>query len=519
MEGKDAPFKPARYWHNQIQAAEEREEKKWRKAARKVIARYLDERKDYESAPGCNRKVNILWSNTEVMRGNLFAELGKPDVRRAFPKPGVANKIARTAALVLERNLVACGNRYAVETEIEDAITDYLLPGRGQCWIEYEPSFTVDEETGEETLGYQTVEIAQVCWDDWTHGPAKRWRDVPWVARKHMFTAEDCANAWPDHNGADGRTTIPCHYVLLEGKDRSEEQGGEDFRRATIWEIWDKKSRQRIYVARDFEWVLEETPDPYNLEDFFPCPKPLYSVKFTDNLLPRPEYLQYKDQAEELDRLNTRIWRLLESLKYRGIILGQADPEGKLQDITQLEDGQFMHMKTFQQLAQGAGLKDAAQVLDLAPIVVAIQGAAERAVQLIQSIYEITGISDVIRGATDPRETKGAQQLKAQFGSQRIRKRQKEVQNFVKALYRMKAELIAEKFQREQLSEAAGILLPTNAEREQARQLLAIVEQQKQAAQQAQQPPQMGHNGGPPMDGPTPQMPPQGMPMGQEMAA
>jgi hypothetical protein len=214
---------------------------------------------------------------------------------------------------------------------------------------------------------------------------------------------------------------------------------------------------------------------------------------------------------------------LLEALKYRGVILGAADPEGKLPDISMLEDGQFMHIKTFQQLAQGAGLKEAVQVLDLQPIVIAIQGAAERALQLIQSIYEITGISDVIRGSTDPRETKGAQQLKAQFGSQRIRKRQKAVQRFVKALYRMKAELIAEKFQREQLSEASGILLPTNEEREQAKALLQQAEAQaeamKQQQMQAQQPPQgIGHNGGPPMGlgdamgagGPPPgaQMPP-----------
>ena len=37
--------------------------------------------------------------------------------------------------------------------------------------------------------------------------------------------------------------------------------------------------------------------------------------------------------------------------------------------------------------------------------------------QTIDDIYQITGLSDIMRGATDARETLGAQQLKTQFGS------------------------------------------------------------------------------------------------------
>jgi hypothetical protein len=144
--------------------------------------------------------------------------------------------------------------------------------------------------------------------------------------------------------------------------------------------------------------------------------------------------------------------------------------------------------------------------MDLQPIVIAIQGAAQRALELIQSIYEVTGISDIVRGSSDPNETLGAQKMKASFGSTRMKKRQAEVQRFVKELYKMNGELIAEHFEREQLSEASGIPLPTEAERAQARELLQMVEQMQQ---QAQQPPQ-GAGG--------PQMPPQGQgaPMGPE---
>lgn len=538
-EATDAPErKPAKYWHTQIQAAEERE-KRWREIGKKVVARYLDEREGYEGGEGCERRVNILWSNTEVLRSNLFAELGQPDVRRAFPKPGKANKIARTAALVLERNLVACGNRYDPDVRIEDAITDMLTPGRGQCWLEYDPTIEQGED-GEEKITYQTVMFTHLCWDEWTHGTAKKWEDVPWVARKLLFTAQDCAETWPQFNveqadpEAKPKTTIPVNHVLIEGKDRPEDQAGNDFKRAVIWEIWHKRSKKRIHVAQDFDWVLQEDDDPYRLEKFFPCPKPLYSVKATDRLLPKPEYLQYKDQAEELDRVNTRIWKLVEALKFRGVRWAGNDGQDSLSDLDNLEDGQFLPLKNFQMLAQGGGLKEAFQVIDLAPIAATIQAAAQRALELIQSIYEVTGISDIVRGSSDPNETLGAQKMKASFGSTRMKKRQKEVQRFVKELYEMKGELIAEHFERTQLSEASGILLPTEQERQHARQLLAMVEQQKKQAemmaqQQAQGPQQMPQ-GGPPMQMPQqPQMPPQqapmppqgppGVPMGEGMPA
>lgn len=512
-ETEQAERKPAKYWHTQINAAQARE-KPFRETGCKIIARYMDERENYEGADGAERRVNILWSNTQVLSSHLFENVGKPDVRRIFPQPGAKNKIARTTALLLERNIVSQHQQYCPDEEIEDAIEDSLLPGRGQLWLEYEPTIetateivTEKDENGEEievektqeTLGYQCVKLVHVPWDEWGYGPAKKWRDVPFVWREHKFTREDLEKDWPQYNDAEtGRTTIPMNYVLSEGKDKDGQAEGGDFKRAVVFEIWDKRSKSRIYVAKDFDWELERKHDPLKLKEFFPCPPPLFGgTKKTDSLTPRPEYLQYKDQAEELDRLNTRIWKLLESLKYRGFRFAGLDSEDTLGDIGQLEDGEFPPLKNFQALAQGGGLKAAYEVMDLQPIVIAIQGAAERAVQIVQQIYELTGISDVVRGSSDPDETATAQSLKARFGSSRLKRRQKRVQRFVAAAIKLQGEVIAENFEREQMSTAAGIPLPTEQERAQARQMLAMVEQMKQSqemmaqqAQAAQQAPQ-----------------------------
>ena len=498
----DQPAEPktrhsAAFWFEQLDAAAKREED-FRKKGGEVQCRYLDDRKGYEGGDIYERRINILWSNTELQKGALFANLGNPDVRRAFPKPGRDNKIARTSALVLERALVACGNRYDPECQIEDAVEDNLLPGRGVCWLEYEAEVEqytemvvqTDPETGEEAeveqqaerVGYQDVRICHVEWKDFRHGSAKRWEDVPWVGRLRLFTKEDIEAKWPDMADA-----VKCDYVVEEEKSTKRGDKDQDFRRARVWEIWYKPKKIRVYVAEGTDAELQRDDDPYRLEAFFPCPKPLYAVKTTSTLTPKSEFLQYKDQADELDRVNTRIWRLLEKLRYCGVYDASGQDSDALENIGNLEDGKFLPYKNFQSLADGKGLASAFQTRDLAPIAVAIQALAERALQLIQSIYEVTGLSDVMRGATDPQETLGAQDLKARFGSTRMQTKQKNTKRFVCALYKMKAELIAEHFEREQLEEMTGIRLPLAQERDQAKALVKASEQAQAAMQQMQQ--------------------------------
>jgi hypothetical protein len=79
--------------------------------------------------------------------------------------------------------------------------------------------------------------------------------------------------------------------------------------------------------------------------------------------------------------------------------------------------------------------------------------------QIKQTIYEVTGIADILRGQTDPDETLGAQQIKAQWGSLRIQRMQAEVARFARDLFRMKAELIATRFTPQNLEMMTGVRL------------------------------------------------------------
>jgi hypothetical protein len=97
------------------------------------------------------------------------------------------------------------------------------------------------------------------------------------------------------------------------------------------------------------------------------------------------------------------------------------------------------------------------------------------------TIYEITGLSDIVRGASVASETAAAQQIKAQFGSIRIQDRQAEVQRMARDAVRLMAELIGEKFEPETLGLMTGVDLP------QAQQKM-MAQQAAMMAQQAGQP-------------------------------
>src|SRR6185503_11438395 len=108
--------------------------------------------------------------------------------------------------------------------------------------------------------------------------------------------------------------------------------------------------------------------------------------------------------------------------------------------------------------------------------------------QVIEDIYQIMGLSDIMRGSTDPQETLGAQQLKTQYGSTRIRDKQQELVRLARDLVRISTEIITEKFDAVTMIEMSQTQLPTQA---MVQSQMAQVQRQMQMQQMAQQKPEM----------------------------
>jgi len=110
--------------------------------------------------------------------------------------------------------------------------------------------------------------------------------------------------------------------------------------------------------------------------------------------------------------------------------------------------------------------------------------------QVIDDVYQITGLSDIMRGATDARETLGAQQLKTQYGSTRIRDKQQELVRIAKDLVGISSEIITEVFDETTMIEMSQTQIPTKKMQEkQIRDIQQQMLMQKQQIEQVKQDP------------------------------
>ena len=446
----------ALYWQRELDQASEFE-RDWRERGIRVVERYRDERDTGVVGPLTHR-FNILWANTETLKSALFARMAQPDVRRRFHDGDTS---ARQVAIVLERALHYGIDVYDSELPIRAALEDYLLPGRGVVWVIYEPIIVKEktkieikgedvdilEEEEIERLGDQRCRFEYVHWQDYRESPSRRPEDVTWRARRHLFTREELVG-----RGFDHAEDVPLNWMPERADDADID---EIYNRAEVWEIWDKVKRRRLYVATGYKDVLADDDDPYTLENFFPCPTPLLAVRTNNTSIPVPEFTLYQDQADELDRVTSRITTLIEGLKRRGVY-DSSIPE--LAHLANATDNEFVPSDNFANLAQKGGLNGAFQTEDISAITQVLAGLYNQRGQVLQTIYEITGISDIIRGGgTKASESATAQQLKAQYGSMRLRLRQDDIQKYIRDLFRIKAELIAENYEPDVLERITGI--------------------------------------------------------------
>lgn len=431
---------PGLYWREQIEHAQKTFDR-WDKRGDKVISRYRDEREASErSLP----KFNILWSNVEVLSPSLYGRPAKPEVSRRYND---TDPVGRLASMMLERTLAYEVEQFpSFEATMSGAVEDRLLPGRGAAWLRLD---TADIGAGAVDKEYSPVEY--VYWKDFLHSPARTWDEVWWVARAVYLTREKGIERF----GAEFKN-VPLSEHKEEGnkKDRS---GDKDTGRseAKVWEIWNKRTKKVCWYSLDYPKILDEKPDPLKLEGFFPCPKPLLATTTTGTLIPVPDFTQYQDQAEELDVLTGRINKIVRAIKAVGVYNKEFTSVGRL--LTEGVDNQMFPVDNWMALAEKNGLKGNIELLDLTTQIQALAALYQAREQVKQTIYEICGISDIVRGSTKAEETLGAQEYKVQFGSLRLRNSQKDVARFASDIFKLKAQIICRFYPESVILEMSGV--------------------------------------------------------------
>jgi len=92
--------------------------------------------------------------------------------------------------------------------------------------------------------------------------------------------------------------------TIDDGEDGQKKAAkGSPMRKATVYEIWDKTKKRVLWVSPGYPEILDECEPYLKFEGFWPCPRPAFGTLSTDSLEPRPDFVFYQDQAEEIDEL------------------------------------------------------------------------------------------------------------------------------------------------------------------------------------------------------------------------
>ena len=464
------------HWIKELDA-EEKAHKDFRNQAKRTQERYSSE-KDKKA------KFNILWSNTRVQHSAVLSSRPKPDVTRRYKDP---DQLSRDIAEVTERALSYSVDVYDFDGNANLCVDDYLLAGLGQIRIRYTPYwgkgeppripvtpeltdegpkfFYEDEEVNPEidemgqpfVLGeppdivvYEEVSCETVAWDRFRWQPANMWENVYWCAIEHYLSKEELE----DQFGPEKAGQCPLGYSENGNKLSDSEQDGKS--RAKVYEIFDKRKRKLIFICEGFNQPLGEEDDPLSLEGFYPFPKPMMTNVLSNKCIPTPDYIHYEEQASELDDITSRIRKLIKEVKWNGMYDGTFK---ELESLGSADDGTFLPVDSWSERFQGnaPALENAIIFRPIDKLIQAISQLYIQREQIKQTIYEITGISDIIRGSTKSDETLGAQQLKQQNASLGLTPKQNEVARFFRDVYRLKAEVIVEQFQEKTLTLMTGI--------------------------------------------------------------
>lgn len=464
----DNPQGLAQRWSAELEASK-KELQKFHDDADKITRRFLDKRDEWGKEES---RVNLFWSTTKVLMSLLYARPPRASVARSFLDAD--DDQARVAGQIMQRllNRSFDDNVSHWDAAVRQGIEDWLVVGMGQIWLRYEVETALevipaelDPITGDELVPEQTYErivneeapVDYIYWKDFFWSPARTWNEVRWVARRVFMTRDQLINRFGEEIGK----TVPLQTSSKSTNDQAPKF--DPWAKAEVFEIWEKETKRVYWMAKGSEVILDYKDDPLGLDEFFPCPKPLAANVTSSNFIPRADYIFAQDQFNELDEINTRITWLTRAAKVAGVYDKAAgDSVGRM--FSQAAENQLIPVDNWAMFAESGGVKGKVDFAPIEQVVNCIERLRQYRQDKTVQIYEVLGISDVMRGSTRASETATAQQIKAQFGSTRIQLMQFFIAEWITQALRIKAEIISKHFQPDTIATRSNIMRTPDAQ-------------------------------------------------------
>jgi len=447
------------YWIGEF-AASDKMLRKFHKRGHRIVERFLDDRRDdgEDTDFGGGTRLNLFHANIQTVQGLMYGQIPRVDVSRRYADPN--DDIARVASMILERMLNNCvadpGDDY--RTLLKDALQDRLIPGLGAGRARY--SFE-SEKVAHEALSMpdamgELVELAPayeeeiilnencpttyINWKDLKWSYSRTWSELRWISFRSYMNYQ----AVEERFGEKVAKKISFKNVKpndTKNGDANDTDYTNPEPQAEIWEIWNKEDRKVYWYTAGMSKILESMDDPLGLSSFWPCPPFLAANTTTTLFVPKADFLLAQDLYDEIDALSTRIELITSAIRAVGVYDKSAD--GIQRIFTEAVENELIPVDNWAMFAEKGGLKGQIEwmpITDLVNTVDTLRGIREETIKLL---YQVTGMSDIMRGQSEQYTSASSDQLKTKFGSARMQVLQEEFAEFATNLMKMKAEIIS----------------------------------------------------------------------------
>lgn len=434
---------------------------KWHKEGDKVVRQFIGKGLNSPDEGGVNElnfKLNLFNSNITTQMAMLYGNTPKVEVDRTFADAD--DDVARVASEICSRILTQDIQDQGATcvAVLKQALEDRLLPGMGsaRCRYDYKSETTttpaiIDPITGEEVAPEvqeekvvdEWVDILYTHWKDQRWSPARTYDELRWKAYRSYLDYDQLAKRF----GEEVADEIPINAKGKFSPSDTDSKDGEEQAnpQAEVWEIWSKTDRKVYWYVEGYQKILEVEEDPLELKQFWPDPPPMIANTTTSKWLPRSDYAIAQDLYIHINELETRITMLTQACKLVGVY--DKKQEGIKRVFNEGIENDLIPVDNWAAFAEAGGVKGVIDWIPIEEVANVITILTTKQEQKIQQLYEVTGMSDIVRGAAQKYEAAATSKVKDKFASIRLQALQDEFARFASDLQAIKLEIMQKHFE------------------------------------------------------------------------
>lgn len=481
-------YNSARFWINRANHYEKQFKKHHWKEAAKAWKEYTlwTEADDGDNSggeegtgehPQEHATFPIFWSSVKTLAPAYYSKTPIPIAPVRF---GLKDTVARTSAKLMERLGIYSLETTSFDQVMRDLSMEYILAGMAipRVMLEGEQQhrefpITADEANPDRYLmedgteyqgemvgeaeGYDGMFGREAYWGNVKCYPmALSFDDVMWTPTASCYEEIDeimYRFCYPEHEAYKMFPGIPeedlkplmvsygAHVDKKQSSDRPKDTDSGEELYLHGWEIWDKVNKQIRFIHTSYKQdFLKVSDDKYQLRNFYPSPCPILATKKRKKMFAIPGYKYLKPITDEMHDVAQRVYNLSQAIRPR-FVVDKAHETDLMRIIQDGDESEYMFIKDLADIVEKGGLPNVIQALPVGELSQALIQLSQLFEKYKQEFYEIYGVPDVLRGASDPLETAKAQEIKSFAASNRFRDEMNQIANLGRDLLEMMIDL------------------------------------------------------------------------------